>query len=62
MTKQKLLETVGQMPDNFDLDELIERLIVIEKIDKAMDNVVMGRVVADEEARKRIEEIKSKGR
>lgn len=50
------------MPDNFDLDELIERLIVIEKIDKAMDNVVMGRVVADEEARKRIEEIKSKGR
>lgn len=41
------------MPETFDLDELIERLIVVEKIDMALDSAAMGRVVSDEEARRR---------
>jgi predicted transcriptional regulator len=55
MTKEKVLETVRSLPDEFTLDELLERLFILEIIEKGMQQVREGRVVSSEEARKRFE-------
>lgn len=37
MEKKKALEAIQEMPENFDLEVLIERLIFIEKVEKALN-------------------------
>lgn len=58
MNKEKALEAVKKMPDDFALDELIEKLIVIDKIDHAAKQVEEGDVVYHFEVRKKIDEWK----
>jgi len=55
MTKEKVLETVRSLPDEFTLDELLERLFILEIIEKGMQQVREGQVVSSEDARKRFE-------
>ena len=57
MTKGKVLEAVNELPQEFDLDELIERLIFIEKVEKGLHQLDKGEAKTHDEA-KRI--IKSK--
>ena len=35
LTKEKLKKQIDQFPDEFSLDELVERLIFIEKVERA---------------------------
>ncbi|QXV65433.1 hypothetical protein INP83_20565 [Mucilaginibacter sp. 21P] len=37
MTKDKVIATVNEMPTNFDLDMLVERLILIDKVEKGLE-------------------------
>ncbi len=60
MTKEKALEAVKQMPQDFNLDELIEKLIVIEKIDEGIKQVEEGDVVYHSDVKKKIEEWKKR--
>ena len=55
MTKEKVLETDRSLPDEFTLDELLERLFILEIIEKGMQQVKEGQVVSSEDARKRFE-------
>lgn len=55
MKKEKVLETINSFPDEFTLDELVERLIILEIIDKGMQQVQEGKVVSSQEARKHFE-------
>jgi len=34
LTKTKLKETIDKFPENFTIDELIDRLILIEKVER----------------------------
>ena len=52
------MEAIGNMPKNFNVDELIERLIVIEKIEEAENDVKEGRVYSHSEVLNMIEEWK----
>lgn len=36
MTKDKVLEAINDFPQEFDLEQLIERLIFIEKVEKGL--------------------------
>lgn len=54
MTKKKVLEAVNNLPDEFTLDELLERFIILEKIEIGMQQVREGKTVSLEEARKRL--------
>ncbi len=36
MQKDKILETVNDLPSEFELEELIEKLIFIEKVEKGL--------------------------
>ena len=55
MNKSKVLETVNRLPDEFSLEEIIERLIILEKIEKGMEQVRQKQVATTDEAKKRLQ-------
>lgn len=54
MKKAVLTETIDQLPDEFALEELIERLILLEKIEKSRQQVREGKTYTTEEARQKL--------
>ncbi len=49
MKKNKILETVNDLPKEFDLDELLERLIFIDKVEKGLEQVENGKTLKQSE-------------
>lgn len=59
MKKQEVLETIANLPDEFEtnaLEELIEKMILLEKIKEGDKALAEGRTMTLEELRKRFEE------
>ena len=52
LTREKTLEIVKSLPEEFSIDELLERLILLSKIEHALLQVETGQTVDTEEARK----------
>jgi len=52
MKKQSIVDIVKELPGEFDLDELMERLIVIDKIDKGLEEVDSGKTISHENVKK----------
>ena len=50
MKKDKILETIKDFPKEVNLNDLFEQLLVVEKIEKGLEQVIKGEVVAHEEA------------
>ena len=55
ITKEKTLEAVRSLPDTFSIDDLLQKLILIEHIEAGLDDIKAGRVHSSEEVRKRFE-------
>ena len=51
MKRDKAIETVKELPQEFDLDELIEKLIFVEKIDKGLSQLDEGKTVPHEKVK-----------
>lgn len=51
MKKSQLIETLNTMSEDFTIEELVERLIVIEKIDRGMKDIKEGRSMSHEEVK-----------
>ena len=49
ITKQKLIEQINQFPDEFTIDELVERLILIDKVVMAEKQSIDGNVIPHQE-------------
>ena len=49
ITKQQVLEIVKDLPDEVDIDEIIYRLYLRQKLEAAEKDVREGRVVSHEE-------------
>ena len=45
MNKNKVIDTVNELPQNFELDELMEKLIFIEKVELGLQQVAEAKVV-----------------
>lgn len=54
MKKAVLTETLDQLPEEFALEDLIERLILLEKIEKSRQQVREGKIYTTEEARQKL--------
>jgi hypothetical protein len=50
ITKQKLIEQINQFPEEFTIDELVERLILIDKVVMAEKQSTDGNVIPHQEA------------
>ena len=53
MKKERIIEIVNEMPQDFDLDALFEKLVIIEKLEEAEQQVKEGKVIYHSEAKKR---------
>ena len=49
LTKTKLREQIEEFPEKFSVDELVERLILIEKIDHGIEQSEKDEVISDAE-------------
>jgi predicted transcriptional regulator len=55
MTKEIVATAIKEMPQEFDLDELIERLIFIEKVEEGLKDMEEGRTITHEEMKQKID-------
>ncbi len=52
--KQEVLNTIGKLPDDVDMDEIMYRLYVIDKIRKGQQASQNGQTTPHEEVKKEI--------
>jgi hypothetical protein len=54
MRKSTVLDSLANLPDEFSIEEIIERLIIIEKIDMGRQDVKEGKVNTEEQAKEKL--------
>ncbi|MEK7250187.1 MAG: hypothetical protein AAB209_07155 [Bacteroidota bacterium] len=54
LTKSELLETIEDMPDKFSIDQLMDRLIFIQKVERGLDQSRKVKSVSTAEAKRRL--------
>lgn len=54
ISKTTVLETIKQLSEEFSIDELIERLIVVQKIEEARQQIKDGNLVSEKDANERM--------
>lgn len=55
MKKTEIIDTLKEMPDEFSADELIERILLLQKIDAGLNQVKEGKVYLEEDAEKKLD-------
>lgn len=53
--KQDALETIGKLPDDADMDEIMYRLYVLDKIRKGQEAAEQGHTTSSEDVKREIE-------
>ena len=48
MKRDKAIETVKELPNEFDLEELMEKLVFVEKVEKGLKQLDEGKTVSHE--------------
>jgi predicted transcriptional regulator len=54
MQKSTIIQTLNELPNKFNLDDFLERLIVIEKIDQGMEEAKAGKTISHEKVKKMV--------
>ena len=58
MTREKAIETINGFPQEFELEELFERLLFIDKVQKGLEQLKQGETVSHDEVKNRIQQWK----
>lgn len=53
--KQEAIETIKGLPESATIDDIMQELFNIAKINKGLDDEANGRIISHEEAKKRLE-------
>jgi len=56
LTKTNVIRTITKFPDHFSVDELVDKMILLDKIEKGMRQAENKQVISDEELDKKIDE------
>ena len=56
MNRTKVIETLNSLPENFSTEELMEKLIFIDKVEKGLQDVEVGKTITLNEAKKRFKQ------
>ena len=54
LTKELVNSQIKEMPEEFTLDELIERIIIVEKVNRSLKEVEQGKTISEEELDKKM--------
>ena len=52
VTKEKVKELVDHMPETFSIDDLVERVLILEKVERAQQEIADGEGVDWEDFKK----------
>jgi hypothetical protein len=55
MQKQAIQQVLDELPDEVDVDQLLDRIILLEKIEEAERRIAAGEGVSHDEAKQRLE-------
>ena len=55
LTKENIISTINGLQEPIILDEILERIILLNKIEKGIEQSKNGQVISDSELDKRIE-------
>ena len=55
LIKTKVLKAIKQLPDEFSIDEMIDKMILIEKIEIGIAQSKRGEVISHEDVQKEID-------
>jgi predicted transcriptional regulator len=47
ITKEKLIQVINKMPEKFSIEDVIEELVLLSKIEQGLNDVESGRVYTD---------------
>jgi len=53
--KQEAIKTISQLPDNVDMEEIMYRLYVLDKIQKGQEAIKQGNIITSEELKREID-------
>jgi hypothetical protein len=54
LTKEKLIQTIRELPDTFSAEDLFERIILLQKIEIGIEQSESGQVHSTQEAREKL--------
>lgn len=54
LTKTKLIESIKKLPNEFSVDEIIDRIILLQKIEIGLEQSAKGQTRTTKEAKKRL--------
>lgn len=54
LTKDNVIRTISKFPENFTLDELVDKLIFMDKVERGLEQSLANNVFSQEEARNRL--------
>lgn len=55
MKKHKVIETLDHLPEEFDVEELVEKLLFIEKVEQGVQDANEGKTMSLKEAKQKME-------
>ena len=56
LTKTNVIKTITSLPDSFSIDELVDKMILLDKIENGLKQADSGKVISEDELDKKIEE------
>jgi predicted transcriptional regulator len=54
VTKQAMLDAIAQLPDDATVEDAMERLFILEGLERGIAQIEAGQIVTNEEAKKRL--------
>ncbi len=54
LVKEKVIEAIQSLPSQFSIDDVVEKLIVLEKIEIGLKQVAEGKVLSTQEAKEKM--------
>ncbi|MDZ4683012.1 MAG: hypothetical protein SH848_11205 [Saprospiraceae bacterium] len=54
LLRAKVLEAIQSLPDEFSIDDVVERLIILHKIETGLQQVSEGQTISTPEAREKL--------
>ena len=56
LSKRNVLKTIDKFPDSFSIDELVDKMILLDKIERGLKDADSGKLISEEELDEKIEE------
>jgi len=52
--KQSAIKLIEQLPDESTLEDIMEKLLFLQKVEQGLEDIRQGRVISHDEAKKRL--------